>query len=115
MANTTKIIVLHYFFFYFVFQLAEIKVKLFEAKAALEECITLQDFNKASVLKEKITELEHIKKDLIKEVEQPEIKEMHVDKVFSLPVLQSAGYVLIFIPCFESKCSLALYNLNFLI
>ncbi|KAM9027690.1 condensin complex subunit 3 [Ara ararauna] len=61
-------------------KLAEIKVKLFEAKAALEECITLQDFNKASVLKEKITELEHIKKDLIKEVEQPEIKEMHVEK-----------------------------------
>ncbi|NWS49191.1 CND3 protein, partial [Probosciger aterrimus] len=31
-------------------KLAEIKVKLFEAKAALEECITLQDFNKASVV-----------------------------------------------------------------
>ncbi|XP_057282683.1 condensin complex subunit 3 isoform X3 [Pezoporus wallicus] len=61
-------------------KLAEIKVKLFEAKAALEECITLQDFNKASVLKEKITELEHIKKDLIKEVEQPEIEEMHAEK-----------------------------------
>ncbi|KFQ44327.1 Condensin complex subunit 3, partial [Nestor notabilis] len=61
-------------------KLAEIKVKLFEAKAALEECITLQDFNKASVLKEKITELEHVKKDLIKEVEQPEIKEMCAEK-----------------------------------
>ncbi|NXD73870.1 CND3 protein, partial [Eolophus roseicapillus] len=61
-------------------KLAEIKVKLFEAKAALEECITLQDFNKASVLKEKITELEHIKNDLIKEVEQPEIEEMRVEK-----------------------------------
>ncbi|XP_005148525.2 condensin complex subunit 3 [Melopsittacus undulatus] len=61
-------------------KLAEIKVKLFEAKAALEECITLQDFNKASVLKETIIELEHIKKDLIKEVEQPEIKEMHMEK-----------------------------------
>ncbi|KFP45685.1 Condensin complex subunit 3, partial [Chlamydotis macqueenii] len=61
-------------------KLAEIKVKLFEAKAALEECITLQDFNKASVLKEKITELEHKKNDLIKEAEQPEIKEMRVEK-----------------------------------
>ncbi|XP_030349076.1 condensin complex subunit 3 isoform X2 [Strigops habroptila] len=61
-------------------KLAEIKVKLFEAKAALEECISLQDFNKASALKEKITELEHTKKDLIKEVEQPEIKEMRVEK-----------------------------------
>ncbi|XP_074879842.1 condensin complex subunit 3 [Buteo buteo] len=61
-------------------KLAEIKVKLFEAKEALEECITLQDFNRASVLKEKITELEHNKNDLIKEAEQPEIKEMRVEK-----------------------------------
>ncbi|NXW06975.1 CND3 protein, partial [Fregetta grallaria] len=61
-------------------KLAEIKVKLLEAKVALEECITLQDFNRASVLKEKITELEHIKNDLIKEAEQPEIKEMRVEK-----------------------------------
>uniref|UniRef100_A0A8C3JJ11 Non-SMC condensin I complex subunit G n=1 Tax=Calidris pygmaea TaxID=425635 RepID=A0A8C3JJ11_9CHAR len=61
-------------------KLAEIKVKLFEAREALEECITLQDFNKASVLKEKITELEHNKNDLIKAAEQPEIKEMRVEK-----------------------------------
>ncbi|NXK52378.1 CND3 protein, partial [Chauna torquata] len=57
-----------------------IKVKLFEAKAALEECISLQDFNRASVLKEKITELEDTKNNLIKEAEQPEIKEMRVEK-----------------------------------
>ncbi|KFZ49920.1 Condensin complex subunit 3, partial [Antrostomus carolinensis] len=61
-------------------KLAEIKVKLFEAKEALEQCITLQDFNTASVLKEKITELEQTKNDLIKEAEQPEIKEMRVEK-----------------------------------
>ncbi|CAN8208227.1 unnamed protein product [Coccothraustes coccothraustes] len=61
-------------------KLAEIKVKLYEAKQALEECITLQDFNRASVLKEKITELEHTKNDLIKRAEQPEIKEMRVEK-----------------------------------
>ncbi|PKU33460.1 condensin complex subunit 3 [Limosa lapponica baueri] len=61
-------------------KLAEIKVKLFEAREALEECITLQDFNKASVLKEKITELEHNKNDLIKAAEQSEIKEMRVEK-----------------------------------
>ncbi|NXT54674.1 CND3 protein, partial [Pluvianellus socialis] len=61
-------------------KLAEIKMKLFEAKEALEECITLQDFNRASVLKEKITELEHIKNDLIKQTEQPEITEMRVEK-----------------------------------
>ncbi|NXA31353.1 CND3 protein, partial [Eudromia elegans] len=61
-------------------KLAEIKVKIFEAKEALEECITRQDFNQASILKEKITELEHTKNDLIKEGEQPEIKEMRVEK-----------------------------------
>ncbi|NXP47065.1 CND3 protein, partial [Heliornis fulica] len=61
-------------------KLAEIKVKLHEAKQTLEECITLQDFNKASVLKEKITELECVKNDLIKEVEQPEIQETHEEK-----------------------------------
>ncbi|OXB59372.1 hypothetical protein ASZ78_004215, partial [Callipepla squamata] len=61
-------------------KLAEIKVKLIEAKAALEECVTLQDFNKASELKEKITELEHSKNDLIKEAEQCEMKEMRVEK-----------------------------------
>ncbi|KAM6401220.1 condensin complex subunit 3 [Pluvialis apricaria] len=61
-------------------KLAEIKVKLLEAKEALEECITLQDFNRASVLKETITELEQKKTDLIKEAEQPEIKEARVQK-----------------------------------
>ncbi|XP_062430565.1 condensin complex subunit 3 [Rhea pennata] len=61
-------------------KLAEIKVKIFEAKAALEECITLQDFNQASILKEKITELEHTKNDLIKEGEQPEMKEIRIEK-----------------------------------
>ncbi|NXL89464.1 CND3 protein, partial [Alectura lathami] len=61
-------------------KMAEIKVKIFEAKAALEECITLQDFNKAAVLKETIIELEHTKNNLIKETEQCEIKEMRVEK-----------------------------------
>lgn len=66
-------------------------MKLFEAKQALEECITLQDFNRASVLKEKITELEHTKNDLIKAAEQAEIKEIRVEKVSSLLVFLSAG------------------------
>uniref|UniRef100_A0A8C0ED11 Non-SMC condensin I complex subunit G n=1 Tax=Bubo bubo TaxID=30461 RepID=A0A8C0ED11_BUBBB len=61
-------------------KLAEIKVKLIEAKQALEECVTLQDFKTASVLKENITELEQRKNDLIKEAEQPEIEEIHVEK-----------------------------------
>ncbi|OPJ70961.1 condensin complex subunit 3 [Patagioenas fasciata monilis] len=61
-------------------KLAEIKVKLNEAKEALEQCVALQDFNRASVLKEQITELEHTKNDLIKAAEEPEIKETRVEK-----------------------------------
>ncbi|XP_064916684.1 condensin complex subunit 3 [Columba livia] len=61
-------------------KLAEIKVKLFEAKEALEQCIALQDFNRASVLKDQITELEHTKNELIKAAEEPEIKETRVEK-----------------------------------
>ncbi|NWV45589.1 CND3 protein, partial [Daphoenositta chrysoptera] len=61
-------------------ELAKIKMKLIEAKKALEECVTLQDFNRAAVLKEEITELEHTKNDLIKAAEQAEIKEMRVEK-----------------------------------
>lgn len=88
-------------------------MKLFEAKQALEECITLQDFNRASVLKEKITELEQTKNDLIKAAEQPEIKEMRVEKVSSLPVFLSAGYVLKFILNLKRKCILALSQIHF--
>ncbi|NWT83785.1 CND3 protein, partial [Lanius ludovicianus] len=61
-------------------KLAKITMKLIEAKNALEECVALQDFNRASVLKEEITELEHTKNDLIKAAEQAEIKEMPVEK-----------------------------------
>ncbi|NXS56028.1 CND3 protein, partial [Brachypteracias leptosomus] len=61
-------------------KLAEIKIKLFEAKDALEECVALQDFNKAAVLKDTITELENRKNELIKEAEQPAIEEMPVEK-----------------------------------
>ncbi|XP_029446276.1 condensin complex subunit 3 isoform X1 [Rhinatrema bivittatum] len=59
---------------------AEIKVQIIETKQALEDCIALQDFSRASLLKEKITELENLKRELIKEAEQPEIKEMRVEK-----------------------------------
>uniref|UniRef100_A0A7N5P569 Non-SMC condensin I complex subunit G n=1 Tax=Ailuropoda melanoleuca TaxID=9646 RepID=A0A7N5P569_AILME len=60
--------------------MAEIKVKLIEAKEALENCINLQDFNKASELKEEIKALEDAKINLLKETEQLEIKEVHIEK-----------------------------------
>lgn len=88
-------------------------MKLIEAKKALEECVTLQDFNRASVLKEEITELEHTKNDLIKAAEQAEIKEMPVEKVSSLPIFLSTDYFLKFLLSFKRKCSLALSQIHF--
>ncbi|XP_055241443.1 condensin complex subunit 3 isoform X6 [Gorilla gorilla gorilla] len=61
-------------------KMAEIKVKLIEAKEALENCITLQDFNRASELKEEIKALEDARINLLKETEQLEIKEVHIEK-----------------------------------
>ncbi|KAM4854405.1 condensin complex subunit 3 isoform 2-T2 [Thomomys bottae] len=61
-------------------KVARIKVKLIEAKEALENCITLQDFDQASKLKEEIRALEDTKVELLKETEQLEIKEVHTEK-----------------------------------
>ncbi|XP_062991404.1 condensin complex subunit 3 [Elgaria multicarinata webbii] len=61
-------------------KLAEIKVKLMEAKDALEKCVALQDFSHALLLKERIVELEGIKKDLLKEAEEPQPKEICTEK-----------------------------------
>ncbi|XP_020025767.2 condensin complex subunit 3 [Castor canadensis] len=61
-------------------KMAEIKVKLIEAKEALENCITIQDFNQASKLKEEIKALEDAKIKLSKETEQLEIKDVHTEK-----------------------------------
>ncbi|XP_036988649.2 condensin complex subunit 3 [Artibeus jamaicensis] len=61
-------------------KMAEIKVKLIEAKEALENCIALQDFNQASELKEEIKALEDARVNLLKETERLEIKEVHGEK-----------------------------------
>lgn len=52
-----------------------------EAKDELEKSVALQDFSLASLLKEKIMELESIKRDLLKEAEEPQTKETRVEKV----------------------------------
>lgn len=61
-------------------EMAKIKVKLIEAKEALDKCISLQDFIRASELKEEIRVLEDARTNLLKETEQLEIKEDHVEK-----------------------------------
>ncbi|KAM4049960.1 condensin complex subunit 3 [Anomaloglossus baeobatrachus] len=60
--------------------IAEVKVQLNEAKQALEDAISSQDFSQASELKEKVAELEKLKTQLIKEAEEPVLKEVRVEK-----------------------------------
>lgn len=52
-----------------------------ETKYALEKCVAMQDFSHASVLKERIIELEGIKSGLLKETEESGTKEICVEKV----------------------------------
>ncbi|KAL8207577.1 UNVERIFIED_CONTAM: hypothetical protein K2H54_059174 [Gekko kuhli] len=65
-------------------KLAEVKVKLMEARDALEQCVAVQDFSQASLLKQRILELESTKSDLLKESEEPQAKEVFVEKVLPL-------------------------------
>ncbi|XP_035272902.1 condensin complex subunit 3 isoform X2 [Anguilla anguilla] len=69
-------------------RLAEVKVKIFEAKQSLEECIAAQEFSHASELKDTITELENLKNQLMRDAEQPDMKEVRVEKP---PVYNSQG------------------------
>ncbi|CAJ0940203.1 unnamed protein product [Ranitomeya imitator] len=61
-------------------QIASVKLQLNEAKQALDDAIASQDFSQASKLKEKVAELEKLKAQLIIEAEEPELKEVRVEK-----------------------------------
>ncbi|KAG9479680.1 hypothetical protein GDO78_011616 [Eleutherodactylus coqui] len=61
-------------------KIAGVKVQLIEAKQALEDSINAQDFSRASELKEKVAELEKLKAQLMKEIEEPELKEVRMEK-----------------------------------
>ncbi|XP_072921041.1 condensin complex subunit 3 [Hemitrygon akajei] len=61
-------------------KLANIKVQLIEAKQALEDVVAAQDFISASVLKQKIEELENIKTEMMRPTEQPEVEEVTTEK-----------------------------------
>ena len=65
-------------------QLAEVKVRILEAKQALEEYVAAQDFSHAAELKESITELENSRNQILQKIEassQPADKEIHTEKV----------------------------------
>ncbi|XP_047431028.1 condensin complex subunit 3 isoform X2 [Mugil cephalus] len=64
-------------------QLAEVKVRILEAKQTLEDCIAAQDFGRAAELKDSITELENRRNQIIQEAaesNQPSDKEAPTEK-----------------------------------
>ncbi|XP_071359364.1 condensin complex subunit 3 [Trachinotus anak] len=64
-------------------QLAEVKVRLLEAKQTLEDCITAQEFSRAAELKDSITELENRRNQIVQEItesSQPADKETRTEK-----------------------------------
>lgn len=65
-------------------QLAEVKVRIMEAKQTLEECIAAQEFSRAAGLKDSITELENRRNQIMQEIaesNQPADKEVRTEKV----------------------------------
>lgn len=65
-------------------QLAEVKVRVLEAKQALEDCITAQEFSRAAELKDSITNLENQRNQILQEISessQPAEKEVRIEKV----------------------------------
>uniref|UniRef100_A0A667WEW4 Non-SMC condensin I complex, subunit G n=1 Tax=Myripristis murdjan TaxID=586833 RepID=A0A667WEW4_9TELE len=64
-------------------QLAEVKVRILEAKQALEDCITAQEFSRAAELKDSITGLENHRNQIIQDIaesSQPADKEIRTEK-----------------------------------
>uniref|UniRef100_A0A8C3AHM7 Non-SMC condensin I complex, subunit G n=1 Tax=Cyclopterus lumpus TaxID=8103 RepID=A0A8C3AHM7_CYCLU len=64
-------------------QLAEVKVRILEAKQTLEDCIAAQDFSRAGELKDSIAELENHRNQILQEVtesSQPSDKEIRAEK-----------------------------------
>ncbi|KAM4604222.1 condensin complex subunit 3 [Polymixia lowei] len=64
-------------------KLAEVKVRFLEAKQALEDCISAQDFGRAAELKNSITELENQRNQIIQDIaesSQPADKEIRTEK-----------------------------------
>ncbi|XP_070777974.1 condensin complex subunit 3 isoform X2 [Enoplosus armatus] len=64
-------------------QLAEVKVRILEAKQTLEDFITAQEFSRAAELKDSITELENRRNCIIQEMaesSQPADKEIRTEK-----------------------------------
>ncbi|XP_076026348.1 condensin complex subunit 3 isoform X2 [Genypterus blacodes] len=64
-------------------QLAEVKVRILEAKQVLEDCITAQDFSRAAELKDSITNLENNRNQILQDIadtNQPADKEIQTEK-----------------------------------
>lgn len=61
-------------------------MRILEAKQALEDCITAQEFSRAAELKNSITDLENHRNQIIQEItesSQPADKEIRTEKVYN--------------------------------
>lgn len=78
-----------FFFFFFPSfrsQLAEVKVRILEAKQTLEDCISAQEFSQAAELKNSITDLENRRNQILQDIaesNQVADKEVRTEKVLS--------------------------------
>uniref|UniRef100_A0A8C7J4L4 Non-SMC condensin I complex, subunit G n=1 Tax=Oncorhynchus kisutch TaxID=8019 RepID=A0A8C7J4L4_ONCKI len=72
-------------------KLAEVKVGILEAKQALEECISNQEFNRAAELKDSITDLENLRNNILQEENtQQDDKETETRMEKILPSISNA-------------------------
>lgn len=68
-------------FFPLPIQLAEVKVRILEAKQALEECITAQEFSRAAELKDTIIDLENNRNQMLQEITESHSQDIRSEKV----------------------------------
>lgn len=75
-----------FFFPSFHSQLAEVKVRILEAKQTLEDCISAQEFSQAAELKNSITDLENHRNQILQDIaesNQVADKEVRTEKVYN--------------------------------
>lgn len=75
-----------FFFPSFRSQLAEVKVRILEAKQTLEDCISAQEFSQAAELKNSITDLENRRNQILQDIaesNQVADKEVRTEKVYN--------------------------------
>lgn len=91
-------------------QLAEVKVRIMEAKQTLEDCISAQEFNRAADIKNSVAELENQRNQIIQEMtesSQPADKDVRTEKVHNNTGSTTAVFLIIQynVPCIVQRDS----------